>query len=99
MDTEMNFVVPPQYALTEKFFDGFALVRKWDKKSQPHPFLFVDRQGKELSFFRSGNGPQPTYEDVRDHADGIFRVSDTDMGGFWGFFSLAYHSYHYREAG
>jgi hypothetical protein len=92
IDSKMDFVIPPKYNNAKRFQNGFALVAFWDNEKEKNTWIFIDKQGVEYHF-------EKEYAVIENNSDGIFRVSDLDMGGFWGFFSLAFHSDYHSNAG
>jgi hypothetical protein len=92
IDPKMNFVIPPKYNNARKFQNGLAIVALWDNEAQKDKWIFIDKKGNEYSF-------EKEYAVIENNSEGMFRVSDLDMGGFWGSNSLAYFSDYDTNAG
>ena len=92
IDKSMNIIIPPKYNYANDFKNGFAVVSIWDETNKEDNWIFLDKNGMEYSLNNK-------YKVVCDNSEGMFRVSDLNMGGFWGFFSLAFHSDYDTNAG
>jgi hypothetical protein len=98
IDKNMNLVIEPKYVMANAFRNGFAVVSILDENTNSDKWLFVDTCGNEYYFNDSYNNPID-YAVVYDNSEGFFRVSNLDIGGFWGFRNFAYHSDYCINAG
>ena len=100
VNKDMDLVIPLKYNYASNFKNGFAVVSIWDKENNENKWIFIDKDGYEYSFKNQNNSEKcKNYKVVCDNCDGMFRVSNLDMGGFWGFMSLAFHSDYDSNAG
>ena len=80
IDKNIRFITPVLYKHATDFHNGFAVVVKWNEDTKREERLFIDKTGKEHSFPRE-------YAVISDNSEGLFRVSDLDMGSDLAFIS------------
>ena len=82
LGTDGKFAIQPVYDYAQDFSDNVAWVQRDGK------LYILDRSGNEVMPEPLPNGE---YLVAEPFCEGMSRVSTLNMGGFWGFMSLAYH--------
>lgn len=82
MNPQGKFEIEPIYDRATDFSEDFAWVNRGSD------LLILRKDGTEIKPDALSNGD---YARVEPFHEGLARVSIVDMGGFWGFISLAFH--------
>ena len=82
LDVNGKFAIQPLYDYAQDFSEDLAWVTRGGK------LYILGRSGEETEPESLPNGE---YAVVEPFSEGLARVSIMNMGGFWGFMSLAYH--------
>ena len=90
LDVNGNFAIQPLYDYAQDFSEDLAWVTRGGK------LYILERAGGETE---PESLPRGEYAVVEPFSEGLARVSILNMGGFWGFMSLAYHHDEASNAG